>query len=233
VPVPHLDPKGGATDAEPARPDRRKQKGEASRERILDSAIQLFSERGYAGTGVHEIARRAGIEKAALYWHFGSKEGLLAAVLDRMDAEFIERIQRRVAKSGGSDDRLDLFVDGLKRLAAERGHLVRLTLSVAIERAQVSTESRVAMKRIFERTRTAVAQGFQEALGVTLPDIDLIARLSLAYLDEAAVRAAIDPEHADHDRFFAHLRRLIVLDLEHQLRAAGLSVDPARLPTRR
>jgi AcrR family transcriptional regulator len=213
--------------------DRRKLKGEASRERILDSAINLFSERGYAGTGVHEIARRAGIEKAALYWHFGSKEGLLAAVLDRMDAEFIERIQKRVSLSGGSDERLDLFVDGLKRLAAERGHLVRLTLSVSIERSQVSTESRIAMQRIFERTRAAVAYGFEQALGVSLPDVDLIARLSLSYLFEASVRAAIDPDNADHDRFFGHLRRLIVLDLQHQLREAKLNVDPARLPTLR
>ena len=228
----HLDPKSGTAPPGP-RPDRRKQKGEASRERILDAAIALFSERGYAGTGVHEIARRAGIEKAALYWHFGSKEGLLAAVLDRMDAEFIERIQRRVSTSGGSDERLDLFVDGLKRLVSERAHLVRLTLSVSIERAQVSPESRAAMKHIFERTRNAVAVGFQEALGVALPDVDLIARLSLAWLYEASVRAAIDPDHAEHDRFFAYLRRLIVLDVEHQVREADLAVEPARLPKRR
>ena len=78
-----------------------------------------------------------------------------------------------------------------------------------------------------------MAAGFEQALGVALPDIDLIARLSLAYLDEAALRAAVDPASAEHDRFFAHLRRLIVLDLEHQLREARLSVDPARLPKRR
>ena len=66
-----------------------------------------------------------------------------------------------------------------------------------------------------------------------LPDTDLIARLTLAYLYEAAVRGAIEPEHAEHDRFFAHLRRLIVLDVEHQLKAAGLKVAPARRPTQR
>jgi hypothetical protein len=44
---------------------------------------------------------------------------------------------------------------------------------------------------------------------------------------------AIDPEGADHERFFAHLRRLIVLDIEHQIGAAGVTVDPARLPKRK
>ena len=216
-----------------SRPDQRKVTGDASRERILDAAIQLFSERGYAATGVQEIARRSGIEKAALYWHFGSKESLLAAVLDRTDAEFVERIARRVAESGSSDERLDLFVKSLLRLAAERGHMVRLMLSIAIERGQVSAESRTAVARVFARTREAVEHGFEQALGVKLPDGDLIARLVLAYLEEAAVRGLIDPDGAEHERFFAHLRRLIVLDVEHQLRAAGLSVPPHRLPRRR
>jgi len=212
------------------RPDRRKLKGELSRERILDSATQLFSERGYAATGVSDIARGAGVEKAALYWHFESKAALLAAVLDRMDLQVVERIVKKVSTSGDSDLRLDLFLAGIKKLAAERSHLVRLTLSVAIERSAISPESRAALQRIFERTRIAVEEGFVEALGVRLPDLDLIARLTLAYLEEAAIRQAVDPEGAQHDRFFAHLRRLIVLEVQHQIRANGLVVDPARIP---
>lgn|GEM_PF-1401618 len=221
-----------AADAAAPRPDRRRLKGEASRERILDAAVQLFSQRGYAGTGVLEIARRAGIEKAALYWHFGSKEGLLAAVIDRANAEFVERVLKR-ASSASPEERLDRFVNGLRRLAVEDSHMVRLMLSIAIEHSQVSERSRGAVRRIFERTRRAVEVGFEQALGVKLPDVDLIARLALAYLDEASVRAAIDPEGAEHERFFAHLRRLIVLDVEHQLREAGVAVDPERMPPRK
>jgi hypothetical protein len=56
---------------------------------------------------------------------------------------------------------------------------------------------------------------------VKLPGADLIARLALAYLLEAAVREVVDPEGVDHARFFAHLRRLIALDVEHQLREVG------------
>ena len=65
-----------------------------------------------------------------------------------------------------------------------------------------------------------------------LPDVDLIARLTLAYLWEAAVRDHVDPKGVEHDRFFAHLRRLIVLDVEHQLAAMGASVDASRRPVR-
>jgi AcrR family transcriptional regulator len=214
--------------------DRRKLKGMMSRDRILDSALELFSQRGYAATGVDDISRAARIEKTALYWHFGSKEGLLAAVLDRMDEEFVERIAKRVAERGGNtDERLDLFVSGLRRLVSERGQMVRLMLSVSIERSQVSAEAREAVQRIFERTRLAVAAGFEQALGVKLPDIDLIARLCLAYQFEAAVRAPIDPDGVEYERFFAHLRRLIVLDVEHQLAELGVKLPAARRIKRR
>jgi len=213
-------------------PDRRKLKGQLSRERILEAAVELFSERGYAASGVDEIARRAGIEKAALYWHFGSKEGLLATVLDRMDADIVEGIVKRVASGASSDERLALFVKGLERLAEERGHLVRLMLGVALQQGG-APESRAAIQRIFERTRVAVEQGFEQALGVKLTNVDLIARLALAYLEEAAVREVVDPESADHERFFGHLRHLIALDVEHQLRSAGLAAPEARPPKRK
>ena len=204
-----------------------------SRDRILDSALELFSQRGYAATGVSGIVRAAGIEKSALYWHFGSKEGLLAAVLDRMDAEFVEQIVERTVRSDISpDEQLHRFVDGLKQIVEQSGHLIRMLLSVSIERSEVSAETRASMERVYERTRLAVAHGFERSLGVKLPDVDLIARLTLAYLWEAAVRAQIDPEGVEHDRFFAHLRRLIALDVEHQLGRMGAQTDPSARPAR-
>jgi AcrR family transcriptional regulator len=214
--------------------DRRKLRGMVSRDRILDSALELFSQRGYAATGVYDIARAAKIEKTALYWHFGSKEGLLAAVLDRMDEQFVERSARRVARTGDdSDTRLDVFVDGLMRIVTETSYLLRLMLSVSIERSQESAETRAAMLRILERTRLAIGLGFEDTLGVKVPDIDLIARLCLGYLYEAAVREQIDPGSVDHPRFFAHLRRLIALDVEHQLQRGRIEIVPERRFKRR
>ena len=87
------------------------------------------------------------------------------------------------------------------------------------------------MQRIFDRTRAAVVAGFEAALGAKLPDLDLIARLALAFLYESAIRDVVDPEHAEHDRYFAHLRRLIVLDIAHQVRTSGQPIPESRVPT--
>jgi AcrR family transcriptional regulator len=59
-----------------------KRRGNA-RDRLVGIAARLFREHGYTGTSVRDIARRAGVEPAALYHHFRSKEALLEEILDR------------------------------------------------------------------------------------------------------------------------------------------------------
>ena len=58
-------------------------KGELTAERILDSAEELFAERGYAGTSLRDVATAAGIRIPSLYNHFESKEAIYGAVLER------------------------------------------------------------------------------------------------------------------------------------------------------
>ena len=48
---------------------------------ILEEALKLFSNNGYEATGVQEICEQAGVTKPTLYHYFGSKQGLLDAVL--------------------------------------------------------------------------------------------------------------------------------------------------------
>jgi AcrR family transcriptional regulator len=53
-----------------------------TRGRILETATDLFAEKGYAGTYVREIVEKAGVSKPALYYYFKSKEGLFYAILE-------------------------------------------------------------------------------------------------------------------------------------------------------
>jgi AcrR family transcriptional regulator len=58
-------------------------RSEATRQKILDAARDLFSEVGYAAAGLGEIIERAGMTKGALYHHFDSKEALATALIDQ------------------------------------------------------------------------------------------------------------------------------------------------------
>jgi len=57
-------------------------KGDARREQILATAINLFSRNGFRGTTTKEIARAAGVSEAMVFRHFETKEALYAAILD-------------------------------------------------------------------------------------------------------------------------------------------------------
>jgi AcrR family transcriptional regulator len=72
-------------------------RGEARREAILDAAVRLFARRGFRGTGVLGLANEVGITHSGVLHHFGSKERLLLAVVDRRDreqSELIEHLRR-------------------------------------------------------------------------------------------------------------------------------------------
>jgi AcrR family transcriptional regulator len=73
------------------RPERR---GEETRERILDVALELFNEEGYERTSLREIAGRLGVTKAALYYHFKSKEDILLELHLRLHAVGREALDR-------------------------------------------------------------------------------------------------------------------------------------------
>jgi AcrR family transcriptional regulator len=56
----------------------------STRERILDVALDLFTDQGFDGTSMREIAERLGISKPAIYYHFTSKEEILTALHMRL-----------------------------------------------------------------------------------------------------------------------------------------------------
>lgn len=67
--------------------------GGAARERILDSALELFSEKGYAATTVRDIAGAVGVKAASLYNHFEGKQGIFDALIEREKEHVAELVR--------------------------------------------------------------------------------------------------------------------------------------------
>src|SRR5246127_493581 len=84
----HAGPEGAAGGQAAARPDPRSRTD--TRSRIQQIAVELFTEHGYEGTSLREIAERLGVTKAALYYHFKSKEDIVLSFTEdyfgRIDA---------------------------------------------------------------------------------------------------------------------------------------------------
>jgi len=80
--------KGRATDKTPPRGRMRVAQREFTRTRLVDAAVEVFAERGYARTTVDEIAERAGATRATFYLHFKAKSDLLLDLMDRGAGHF-------------------------------------------------------------------------------------------------------------------------------------------------
>lgn len=66
---------------------------EQTRATLLATARKVFSECGYADTSMDDLTAQAGLTRGALYHHFGDKRGLLAAVVEQIDAEMDARLR--------------------------------------------------------------------------------------------------------------------------------------------
>jgi AcrR family transcriptional regulator len=98
-------------------PDQPKQRGSATRERILDIALELFNEKGYENTSIREIAERLGTSKAALYYYFARKQDILLELHLRRHALGREAFDRLGDLEHGEElaaawpELLDHFID--------------------------------------------------------------------------------------------------------------------------
>ena len=80
-------------------PAPRPTRGEATRERIVEIASRALRRQGYAGVGVADVMRQAGLTHGGFYAHFGSREALLAAALERAGRDTHASMQRNIEAS--------------------------------------------------------------------------------------------------------------------------------------
>jgi AcrR family transcriptional regulator len=78
-------------------------RGASARQRIVDTAYELFSRRGVRAVGVDEVIERAGVAKATLYRHFPSKDDLVVAFLEQRERRWTRDWVEREARRRGTD----------------------------------------------------------------------------------------------------------------------------------
>lgn len=95
------------------------QKGIATRQRLLDSAQQLFAEQGFDRISVRDITDRAGANVAAVNYHFRSREGLVEEVIERyinpINDERLERLEQLERRFGSKEAPLEEILDAFVR----------------------------------------------------------------------------------------------------------------------
>jgi len=118
-------------------PTRRKRLSrEERRERILDAALSVFAESGYAGARTQEIASRAGTSNALIFQHFANKEDLYRSALESLFGEHpIQAELHGVDSAVPAEQVLLNFALHFMRHVREDPRIPRLALHVALERS--------------------------------------------------------------------------------------------------
>ncbi|MBE6111203.1 MAG: TetR/AcrR family transcriptional regulator, partial [Erysipelotrichaceae bacterium] len=91
-----------------------------TKERILEAALQMFSQNGYAGTNIRELSASLGLVKSGVYKHYESKEAIWNALLDQMIAYYGERF--------GSPEHLPPVPETADELVALTMRMVNITV---------------------------------------------------------------------------------------------------------
>jgi AcrR family transcriptional regulator len=81
------------------------------RERLMEAALKLFTERSFVDVPIHEIAEAAGMTRSAPYYHFRNKEDLYAAVMKRQFTNIYNGISERLAEAETFRDSLVSIID--------------------------------------------------------------------------------------------------------------------------
>jgi AcrR family transcriptional regulator len=132
----------------------------APRERILDAASAVFAEHGFAGARVDEIAARAGVNKAMLYYHIGDKTALYTAVLMRNFDRIDEILSTALATSQDPRQRLELFISAITEMTTRYPDHPRIILrEIASGAANLPPVALARMLEVITVVRGVLSEG--------------------------------------------------------------------------
>jgi TetR/AcrR family fatty acid metabolism transcriptional regulator len=142
---------------------------EATRQRLLDAAEQVFAEKGYHGVAVDDIIRASDSSKGGFYFHFPNKQAIFLALVDSLTPKLAASIDRAIAAESDPVAQLDSALRTVLVLFARHRRLSKILLVEAV----------------------GLGHGFDEKLMRTRGEF---ARMIQSYLDRAVVAGVIAPQ---------------------------------------
>jgi len=88
----------------------RRGSGEGTRERIVESAVELFAQHGYNATSVQDIVTHAGVTKGAFYHHFDSKDAVLLHIYAYTESDFFDRASAAARNASTATDAIAAMI---------------------------------------------------------------------------------------------------------------------------
>jgi AcrR family transcriptional regulator len=184
--------------------------GEQSRELILDATERLMATKGYAATSISDIRRACGLPPSSIYWHFGSKEGVLAAVMERGADRFFAAIPTWDEADALDQQRAERVMTVTSGLLSQHPDFLRLFYMLSLERSDDP-----AVAEIVRRVRDTAIARFRDAISHLLPPdapraraervVTELTAFAVALSDGVFFADHLEPEATDVNRMYRRL----------------------------
>ncbi|WP_030452300.1 TetR/AcrR family transcriptional regulator [Herbidospora cretacea] len=186
-------------------------RGVARRRAMVDAAIELFARQGVRGTGVAAVAERAGVTPSALIHHFGSKDGLVQAVLEEADRRAMERLSVPPDAEPTLDQAFEWFVRDAAHTAAADRDLAALHTTLTAENLEPGAALHTWFRDRGRALRAHLTSLYARAMadGAVRAGLDpsVLAAETAAFIEGAHLVWLLDPEQVDlaavHRGYFA------------------------------
>jgi AcrR family transcriptional regulator len=177
-------------------------------ERILRATIEALAEMDPAALTIQHICRQAGATAPTLYYHFGSKDGLIAAAVERLVSDWLTLLDATVAREGDLDVTLDQAVAGWRAMIVAPTSPVMVFVWVTLLAAGTSEESRAALIRARDRSQEMIRAAVAGYLGDT-PLADDVATMLVGGIISAALQFHLDGDEAALTERLTSLARVV------------------------
>ena len=166
--------------------------------RILDAAKRILSEKGYSKLTLQAIEEESGEYRALVAYYFGSKQGLVEALIDSLMESEDEALRERLDEIEEPGERVLALIDEQRHISADwqgfRAFYELLPNIMRDERLRADLAADYAKSR--ELDRQTLSAGRSGAQG---GELDKLAALSVAIVEGLAVQYATDQENFDHE----------------------------------
>lgn len=180
--------------------------GVQSREVILDATERLMATHGYAATSISDIRKACRLPASSIYWHFGSKEGVLAAVMERG----AERYFAAIPVGAEFERQLDAVIE----LQKQHPEFLRLFLLLSLERGHDPAVTEV-LRRVRDRAITRFGDAIEQLIPPNVPAakarrmVAELAALATALSDGIFLAEHLEPETTDVGRMYLRLHQTV------------------------
>jgi len=180
------------------------------RERILDAAFSVFSQRGYRQAGVDEVGRQAETSKGGVYFHFPTKESLFLELLRTTADRLTGKVERSMAPYDDPIERADVALQTVLGVFAGHRTMARLFL---IDAVGAGSEFQAELQRLHERFGGIITRQLDDAIeaGIIEPiDTEVAGMAWFGALNEVVVRWLMSDQQGRLEDTYPTLRSLLL-----------------------